>query len=89
MSSSLTEFDDRELRCPQLGGQVPFKYCRTMAAGLPSARLSECWGDRLDVAAFLSGNYTPEQLQQITAPPGRLETIFETLARVKAERCPE
>lgn len=86
MADSLTKFDHEELRCPQLGGEVPFKYCRTMNDGLPCARVAACWAAREDVTDFLSANYPSEQLGEVSAPPGRLETIFNTLVRVNAER---
>ena len=67
-------------RCPSLGGEVPFKHCRTTNLGLPCARLQECWQRKLDAVAFIKENYTKEELDKIFAPaPDRLNRILGTL----------
>ena len=77
--------DALELRCPQLGGEVPFRYCRTMNDELPCARLEQCWHGRVAVEAFLQEHYSEAELQASATGRGRMETIFDTRARVQEQ----
>jgi hypothetical protein len=74
-------------RCPPLGGEVPFRHCRTVNLGLPCQRLLGCWQDRLDVLGFLRENYTLEELEPVFQPQkSRLEVMLEAVAKVKGEQ---
>lgn len=59
----LEEHDELTRYCPQLGGSVPFKYCRSMNRRLPCRRIVVCWGAAIDVVSFLQDNFTEEELQ--------------------------
>ncbi len=92
----IARHDEKDLwRCPQLGGPVRFGYCRQMNEGLPCSRLEMCWGDAVDVPAFLDAHYTDRQREKIfsTLGRGRLDIISTTLQRVMRERqgsdCPD
>jgi hypothetical protein len=77
-------------RCPQLGGSVPFKYCRTMNEGLPCGAIEQCWAGRVDAEAFLIKHYSEDQLKQIFAPrPSRLAVVLETLAKTTKKETEE
>jgi hypothetical protein len=46
-------YDDMQRRCPRLGGQVPFSYCRSSeASGEPCPKVFDCWWERFDVVDF-------------------------------------
>ncbi len=82
---SAAEHDHLEVHCPSLGGQVPFKYCRTMQANLPCANIVRCWCRRFDIVAFLAQNYEPEDLEKAFGTPRkpRLERLLDILQRLK------
>lgn len=84
----LEEHDERETRCPQLGGPVTFNYCRRMNRGLPCRMIIGCWHGRLDIVAFLAQHFTNEQLRQAFAAPqgSRLERLVALVARARAAR---
>ena len=65
------EHDELNIRCPQLGGPVPFYYCRTMNTKLPCARIIVCWEGELDIGAFLKNNYSEEELEKAFKPDPR------------------
>jgi len=85
---SLETHDALEIRCPHLGGEVPFKYCRTVQENLPCSNMVRCWQGRLDVIAFLAENYSPEVLEQAFGRPRKhkLERILDIVERVKRDQ---
>ena len=45
-------FDQIEVRCPRLGGEVSFGYCRLVADGLPCERALICFERKFPVAEY-------------------------------------
>ena len=56
-------------RCPQLGGQVTFRYCRKLLNGAPCARIVGCWRTTFDVTTFLKTHYDIEHLSDLWEVP--------------------
>ncbi len=81
----IQEYDEGIGRCPQLGGEVPFRYCRTVQENLPCRRVTVCWEFRIEIAEFLSGHYSANQIQRALTPPAktRLDTILEIVEKAK------
>jgi hypothetical protein len=79
------EHDDLIIRCPQLGGEVPFHYCRTVNEDLPCRRIIICWEFRIEISKFLSNHYSLDQIQRALAPPTktRVETILDLIEKAK------
>lgn len=72
-------------RCPPLGGEVPFRHCRQVNAGLPCHRVVICWADQLDIAAYLRECYSVKEIEQMSKPPdSRLHIMLDTVSRVRA-----
>ncbi len=81
----IEEHDSLIIRCPQLGGEVPFQYCRTVNEDLPCRRIIICWEFRIEIAKFLNEHYSIEQIQRALAPTTetRLETILNLIEKAK------
>jgi len=81
----IEEHDALIIRCPQLGGEVPFKYCRTMNEDLPCRRIMVCWEFKMEISNFLAEHYSFDQIQRALAPPTktRLESILELVEKAK------
>lgn len=81
----IEEYDNLLIRCPMLGGEVPFQYCRTLNDELPCRLIIICWEFRIEIGKFLSEHYSLEQIQKALAPPTktRLETIVELIEKAK------
>ncbi len=80
----INDYDDKPIRCPRIGGDVIFKYCRT--SGQPFCRtIIACWAVKIDIGQFLADNYTPELIQQGLARPekGRIQTMIELAQKSK------
>jgi hypothetical protein len=82
-----TAHDELMIRCPRLGGDATFKFCRVQREGLPCRALPQCWQGRLDALDFLRLNYTPDELRRILAPKGhgRVATMIEAADRARKE----
>ena len=74
--------------CPQLGGEVPFRYCRTLQEDLPCKKLMVCWEFRIEIAKFLRDHYSHDQVQQALWPSekSRIETIVELIEQAKKSK---
>ncbi len=81
----IEDYDSLVIHCSQLGGEVPFKYCRTVSDDLPCRKIIVCWEFRLEIGQFLSHHYSMEQIQKALAPPTktRIETILELIEKAK------
>ena len=87
----LDEHDTREIRCPRLGHEVTFRYCRTQEEDTLCPRILDCWWETFDVHAFLENNLPPEQfrLQQKILehhPPPKVASLVELIDRAKEAR---
>ena len=84
MSDDITAHDDRQRRCPMLGHQVSFSYCRAPGAELPCRRVFDCWWEMFDVEAFVRSHFSDEDVQRIVAPrQQKAVTIYELIERAR------
>ncbi len=58
--SSALPPDDTVVRCPRLGHQVPFKYCRIENTGTPCFKTLDCWYDQFDVVSHFRQTLSEE-----------------------------
>ncbi|OGP64009.1 MAG: hypothetical protein A2170_09475 [Deltaproteobacteria bacterium RBG_13_53_10] len=77
--------DSLIIHCLQLGGEIPFQYCRTVNEALPCRRIIPCWELRIEISQFLNEHYSTEELQRIFSPPSRtrIETILDLIEQAK------
>ncbi|MBN1436597.1 MAG: hypothetical protein JW936_05955 [Sedimentisphaerales bacterium] len=70
---SIDQNDQRTRRCPRLGHEINFEYCRkgsrVTGRDCPCRKILDCWFETFDVQAFMLENYGPEIIEQITALP--------------------
>jgi hypothetical protein len=81
----IEEHDHLIIRCPLLGGEVPFRYCRIVSEDLPCRRIILCWEFRLEITKFLAEHYSIDQIQRALSLPtqSRVETIVELIEKAK------
>ncbi|MGB7574656.1 MAG: hypothetical protein WBN53_12475 [Thermodesulfobacteriota bacterium] len=84
----IEEHDALIIYCPQLGGEIPFRYCRMVNEDLPCRRIMVCWEFRIEISRFLGEHYSVDQIQRALAPPTktRLDTILELIEKAKREK---
>ena len=81
----IEEHDGLMIYCPQLGGEIPFRYCRTVNEGLPCRKILVCWEFRVEISRFLSEHYSFNQIRRALEPPTktRIETMLELIEKAK------
>ena len=81
----IEEHDSLRIYCSQLGGEIPFRYCRTVNERLPCRRILICWEFRVEIARFLHEHYSFDQIGRALAPPPktRIETLLEVIEKAK------
>ena len=61
------------IRCPRLGHEISFSYCRAENSGLPCFKALDCWHPYFDVHALLKAKLSEADFSR----------IFEQAARPK------
>jgi hypothetical protein len=77
--------DDNQIRCPRLGHQISFSYCRSENQGLPCFKTLDCWHAIFEVEVFLQMELTPEVFNNTfkrTAKP-KLLSLVELIEQAK------
>ena len=77
--------EEDRIRCPRLGHQVPFSYCRSENKGLPCFKTLDCWYDYFLVEAFLQKELTPDQWEKTFKRPKttKLLSLVELIQEAK------
>ncbi len=81
----IEEHDGLMLYCSQLGGEIPFRYCRTVNDGLPCRKILVCWEFRVEISGFLREHYSFDEIGRALAPPTktRIEVMLELIEKAK------
>lgn len=79
------ELDKKRLRCPKLGGEVPFFYCKTVQNGMPCERIMVCWELFFDIEAYLRKHYTPAEIERFLhpTPKDKMTTLLDIIEQAK------
>jgi hypothetical protein len=83
--------EDYEIRCPRLGHQITFSYCRRENMGLPCFKTLDCWFEHFLVEEYLRKELEPEEWEKVFSRPPKpkmlslVELIEEAKKRIKEE----
>jgi hypothetical protein len=87
MAEGIEQHDKRIRRCPMLGHDIAFVYCRAPASELPCSKVFDCWFEMFDVRGFIREHFTPEQIERILAPrQDKAATLVELIQRARQRR---
>ncbi len=79
--------DNQERRCPRLGGNVKFKYCRSCGEGLSACpKVFDCWWEVFDVVAFFRGRSEVENPSVSTCRDTPMNKVTNLLELVHGAR---
>ncbi len=57
--------DEFLIRCPRLGHQIYFSYCRIENNGQPCFKTLDCWYNHFQVEAFLKNELSEEEWKMV------------------------
>jgi len=71
-------YRDLIIRCPRLGGEVPFSYCEREAGALPCRQIIRCWEAGFPVEAYLRESLPPDAWERFRCqvPKDRMTTLL-------------
>jgi len=77
--------DNYRIRCPRLGHQIAFSYCRIENRGLPCSKTLDCWYAHFLVEDFLREVLTTEEWERAFERPARpkMDTLVELIQQAK------
>ncbi len=81
-------YDELTARCPRLGHEVPFRYCRQAEIDRPCSRILGCWDRRIPVTDYLKKVFDEETLKQIFQPK-KSNKIVSLVEEVRKHRKPK
>ncbi len=81
---AIDQYDELEIRCPRLGGEVNFKYCRTCEKPF-CPRIIFCWAQRIDIGDFLAKHFSAEEIHSALSKTssGKLESLIKAMDEAK------
>ena len=84
----MEKYDHLEIRCPRLGGEVTFFYCRRERDNLPCPRIIECWEVYFPVEKYLSSKLSPEEWECCfnQVPKNKVMTLIELIEAAKKQK---
>jgi hypothetical protein len=78
--------DQIERRCPRLGGQVSFGYCRTSSDDHSVCwKILDCWWESFDVVQYLQNSLPEKQFNQLAhaKPRPKIVSLVELIEQAK------
>jgi len=84
----MTRYDQLEMRCPRLGGEVMFQYCKREGGDLPCPRILSCWSSFFPVEVCLRATMSDADWDRFTSrvPKDKVTTLLELIERAKKSR---
>ena len=76
------------IRCPRLGHQINFNYCRSENSGLPCFKTLDCWYNYFDVRAYLTDKLSEENFQKAFLEKGKPKvfSLFDLIEQAKKRK---
>jgi len=80
--------DDIQIRCPRLGHQITFSYCRVENKGLPCFKAVDCWFEHFGAESFFKTQLTPDEWEKAFTPPTKpkVVTLLDLIEQAKQRK---
>jgi len=79
--------DHLNRRCPRLGSEVGFSYCRSCGReDQPCFKVLDCWWEIFDVVAYFKDRLSPEAFARLTQarPPDKMSSLLDLVRQAQA-----
>ncbi|MBC8466604.1 MAG: hypothetical protein H8D55_02080 [Deltaproteobacteria bacterium] len=82
---SISPDNDYMIRCPRLGHQIYFSYCRIENKGLPCFKTLDCWFPHFLVEEYLRKELEPEEWEKAFTKPKttKMVSLLELIEQAK------
>src|ERR1035437_4587837 len=75
-------------RCPRLGHELTFGYCRQESGRKPCRLILDCWWERFDVRSFLQAHLPEESMAQVeragaAPPPSKVLSLVDLIQQAQ------
>ena len=79
---------DFSIRCPRLGHQINFVYCRKENRGIPCFKTLDCWYSYFDVHKFLEEKLSKEDFRKAFEEKGqpKVLSLLDLIEKAKAKK---
>ncbi|RPJ16449.1 MAG: hypothetical protein EHM30_06370 [Desulfobacteraceae bacterium] len=78
--------DDLVIRCPRLGSDVGFGYCRASGDGQsPCFKVFDCWWETFDVAVYFKERLPGEEFEKLvhSKPKPKVLSLLELIEQAR------
>ena len=87
MPDEINQNDHRVRRCPMLGHDVSFAYCRAPGSELPCRRIFDCWWETFDVESFVRAHFSEADIREVLAlRQDKVTSLVDLIDRAKRAR---
>lgn len=80
--------EELDIRCPRLGGTVPFRYCMAPAEPTVCYKILDCWWEVFDVTSYLKSHLPEKDFRRLLEDrnrPHRMESILDLVEKFKSK----
>ena len=77
--------DEFKIRCPKLGHEIVFSYCRSESGELPCRKVLDCWHPYFKVESYFREILSEDQWKAVfeTPPKPKMLTLLELIEQAK------
>lgn len=81
-------YDSLQIRCPRLGGEVTFAYCKVEGGDIPCMRIVACWNSCLNVSGYLGEKLSLAQAERFCElrPRDKVVTLIDLIEAAKVNK---
>ena len=74
-----------QIRCPKLGHEIYFSYCRSEGGDLPCRKVLDCWYPYFEVQRYFGEILTEDQWKAVfeSPPKSKMVTLLELIEQAK------
>lgn len=80
-----SDYDHKTRRCPKLGHDITFSYCRAPGTTIPCSMIRTCWWESFDVASYLKEHCSEQDIKELGRPAKmKSQSLIEIMAEVES-----
>lgn len=87
----VNKYNQLELRCPRLGGEITFAYCAREGGDLPCLKITTCWQAIFPIETWLREHLSQEAWERFSGyiPGDKVSTLIDLIEAAKKRAKPD